>query len=150
METEETVEAKAKRLAVKILARAEELIAGGWIQNRLAADASNLDVSEFSDNACQFCFVGALSRAHREVTSTPESLEAISRAEQALRWLRTLNRVIYGTCEAEAQKFLGSDHKVSLVGFNDNSKRTKEDVLAVLAAAKASVAADELAVAPVL
>ena len=107
------------------LKRAAEILNGGeWTQGTNARRSDGASCSEFSDEACAWCLVGALYRAAYEVSDRP--LDA-GKPDP-------LKRAVY----AAVKKVLPPWWK-DVEGYNDLKSRTKADVLQMLATAQAVV-----------
>ena len=99
----------------RILTKARALIERGWVQGYEATSASGWRVDAWSPSACAWCITGALDRATTDLGF--RDVEFVV----AQNLLKTM---ALGT--ADHYKY------VSLEAFNDDPKRTKASVLAVL------------------
>lgn len=109
----------------QILIRVREIINAGWCRNKWSADEHGNFVSVEDRRACQFCIRGALVKTEMESypKSTPESIAVFDQAKKAI------GKMIPGG--------------IGITPWQDNPKRTKEEVLAVIDMAIASVKEQE-------
>lgn len=91
-------------MTVEILKAARDLLAKGWTQGAYARDEIGLTVGENDKRACRFCSVGAIWAAASRLNDGPsEAQSAVERIPRA--------------------RFL--------IAWNDDSRRTQADVLAL-------------------
>lgn len=95
-------------VVIQALKKARGLIGGGWIQFDLAQSEYGEPVHTKSDKACRFCLVGGLSRAAGGDGIVGDPL--------------------FSRMYSELYSIIGEN----LSDWNDGSKRTKEEVLALI------------------
>lgn len=114
----------------RIIEHAGEIIeTRGWTQGHYAVNKDGNAAAWSSDEACAFCFAGAVNRSARELALDDASLPAWFFA------MKLLDREVAS---------LGIDHFVrgtrvpvkSMVSFNDNVAKSAGAVLAVIESAK--------------
>lgn len=104
----------------EILTRSAELVRAGWTQHLAARDVRGDEVKPTSEDACQFCLVGALDRAVHEHEGSVDY--AVSCAVRD-----------------HVRKFLADQANQSLVVFNDTENRRLSEVADLLDRAAAAV-----------
>lgn len=130
--------AKTVREGLEIV---RELIASGWTRGREAAYESGSECEPTSPNACKFCLTGAIERAVRGPAPAPSKASAwrwspVSRS----KW--RLTRALRARLATEIKRGRTLDTMrpaTSIIYFNDERARSKEQVLAVIDAAIASL-----------
>ena len=101
-----------------ILIHARALIEKGWTKDASARNAARASVSEYRADACAFCTMGALHRAYLDCDAFAGELYA---ATDALADQVPLRRK--------------GPSRTTLIQYNDNRQRTKEEILALFDAA---------------
>lgn len=99
-----------KSQVVAVLEKARVLIKKGWTQGRYAADKNNQTTPFYTNEASKFCVLGALSRAGMEIYITPYDEKAV---ENIIRNCLPSN-------------------SVGLASYNDEPKRKKSEMVALL------------------
>lgn len=102
----------------RLLTYARALIEKGWTKGASARNAARASVSEYSAAACAFCTIGALRRAYLDCHAFAGELYAATDAltDQLPARRRGLGRA-------------------TILQYNDNRQRTKEEILALFDAA---------------
>ncbi len=94
----------------EIFSHARTLIARGWTQHAHARDICLNDVDVFDPDACQFCIEGALINAAAALRLTGTEADKVV-LDATLLFASTRRS------------------KLSVMGWNDDHRRTKEEVL---------------------
>lgn len=106
---------------VKALNLLEKKLKGGWVKGQYATDSGGNGVETDSELATSFCLQGgvdSLTCGRRFKTSVENRLEKAIEAK------------------------LGTEGDTSLIGFNDRSETTLEDVLSVIRDARKAAQSD--------